>query len=63
MWEGAKRALHVLKDLAKQNPDLKKRIECFEKLITDIENDPQNWIESNRGRTRDEANGCLAVAW
>ena len=43
-WEGAKGALHVVKDLAKQNPDLKKRIECFEKLITDIENDPQNWI-------------------
>ena len=62
MWEGAKQALHGLKDLAKQNPDLKKRIECFE---TDYgyRKRSAKLDQSNRGRTRDEANGCLAVAW
>ena len=62
-WEGAKRALHGLKDLAKQNPDLKKRIECLEKLDHGYRKRSAKLDQSDRGSTGQEANGCLAAAW
>jgi RHS repeat-associated protein len=44
IWELGKLGLQQLKNLAKQNPDLRSRIECLENQIRAIETDPKNFI-------------------